>query len=140
MSSLSLLTNGSTESLPREAKLSTASSLRHQLDLSSAADPLDVLHSILGAGSEDPNRDRWPSERLQSSQDGADDVDFCGLSLQEFVDAPSSTLVEAVVEPLSFEECMLTTDPGLDSPYLNLHRRKGEGKVSRPPQVHSCLR
>lgn len=101
-SSLSLLTNGSTDSLPSAAKYPPAnSSLRNQLDASpveTVPHPLDVLRDILGP----------ISSGSQSSDDSAShvrDIDFGNLSLQEFVDEP--LVVQNISEQPSVEECTL---------------------------------
>ncbi|KAG9668859.1 putative GARP complex subunit, partial [Aureobasidium melanogenum] len=84
-SSLSLLTNGSTDSLPAAARYPPAhSNLRNQLDASpvdNVSHPLDVLRDILAP---------VPSDSLPSDTPAHQSVnfDFGELSLQEFADAP----------------------------------------------------
>ncbi|KAG2166333.1 Vps52-domain-containing protein [Aureobasidium pullulans] len=87
-SSLSILTNGSTDSLPAAARYPPApSNLRNQLDASpidNVSHPLDVLRDILGPIQPEP----IPSDT--SDQRGTN-IDFGELSLQEFADAPPSS-------------------------------------------------
>ncbi|TKX25153.1 hypothetical protein C1H76_2645 [Elsinoe australis] len=85
VSSWSGLVNGSSESLPSNAREQTRSSLRNQLNANSApiANPLDVLSRILNS-SEVSLQD---AEGLSSDSvlgDVSTDFDFGGLSLQEF--------------------------------------------------------
>lgn len=109
-SSLSpLLTNGSTDSLPAEARQNNGSSLRYQLDASPSdvSDPLTVLRAILEPAPGIVVTDDKPSEEPQSTQDDTEDVDFGGLSLEEFVNASPNVVLEQADElsSHSFEEC-----------------------------------
>ena len=106
-SSLSLLINGSTDSLPPEARQSNGSSLRFQVDSSSSepvTDPLDALHGILATS-------RVPHAVRESVLDepALDHVDFGDLSLQEFAadDGQSSLAHHDEPSSPSFEECRL---------------------------------
>ncbi|KAI4716282.1 Vps52-domain-containing protein [Aureobasidium sp. EXF-10727] len=87
-SSLSLLTNGSTDSLPAAARYPPAhSNLRNQLDASPVdhvSHPLDVLRDILAPVHSEPIFPDAPDLH------GAD-IDFGELSLQEFADAAPSS-------------------------------------------------
>lgn len=106
-SSLSPLINGSTESLPRDARLPNGSSLRNQLDASSStdavADPLDILGDILGPS---PRADDGHHHPLDQSHD-LDHVDFGELSLQQFahIESPTKSLAHDDTNTPSFEEC-----------------------------------
>lgn len=101
-SSLSLLTNGSTDSLPAGARYPPAhSNLRNQLDASpvdNVSHPLDVLRDILAS---------VPSDSLLSDAPAhqSANIDFGELSLQDFADAPP--LSDQPSEQPSVEECML---------------------------------
>jgi hypothetical protein len=101
-SSLSLYTNGSTDSLPAAARYPPAhSNLRNQLDASpvdNVPHPLDVLRDILAPVQSDSLSSDTPARH-------AANIDFGELSLQEFADAPSSS--DQPSEQPSIEECML---------------------------------
>lgn len=107
-SSLSLLINGSTDSLPHEARHANGSSLKYQFDASpndAASDPLDILRTILGpspASLSEESPDHLEAQQHHST----DPIDFQGLSLQEFADAHDDT-PEQDDEPSShsFQEC-----------------------------------
>lgn len=82
---------GSTESLPSAARVPTGSGLKQELAGTSAADapdPVEVLGSILGPLEQDGTThgaghgDERPSELFE-------DIDFNGLSLEEFASANS---------------------------------------------------
>ena len=101
-SSLSILTNGSTDSLPPGARIyGPTSNLRNQLDaspLESIPDPLNVLRDILGPSPSD-------SEQLDRPVNVVQDIDFGELSLQDFADAPHSPSHDKLPEQKSVEEC-----------------------------------
>ncbi|KAG9878870.1 putative GARP complex subunit, partial [Aureobasidium melanogenum] len=84
-SSLSLLTNGSTDSLPAAARYPPAhSNLRNQLDASpvdNVSHPLDVLRDILAPVPFDSLPSETPAHQSVN-------IGFGELSLQEFADAP----------------------------------------------------
>lgn len=109
-SSLSLLLNGSTDSLPREARQPNGSGLKYQLDATpteSVADPLDILHDILGPPFGAAESNSLSTDLSHNHQAVLEDVEFGELSLREFVDAaPSPDLEEKdEVSSHSFEEC-----------------------------------
>jgi hypothetical protein len=101
-SSLSLLTNGSTDSLSAAARYPPAhSNLRNQLDaspLDNVPHPLDVLRDILAPVQSDSLSSDDPAHH-------AANIDFGELSLQEFADAAPSS--DQPSEQPSVEECML---------------------------------
>lgn len=105
-SSLSLLLNGSTDSLPHDARYANGSSLKRQLDVSPTepvSDPVDVLRDILGPAPESP----FVENKSEDGHARAEAINFEGLSLQEFADADDHVALEQQVESSShsFEEC-----------------------------------
>ncbi|KAL1305366.1 hypothetical protein AAFC00_002260 [Neodothiora populina] len=109
-STLSLLTNGSSDSLPREARQPNASSLRNQLDApttDASPDPVDVLRDILGPSFAGNAQEDDTRSESQQRQELIDQIDFGQLSLQEFVDTQSVTAPAQQDEPedsQSFQE------------------------------------
>lgn len=106
-SSLSILTNGSTDSLPPAARLPNGSSLRTQLDASpteAVSDPVDVLHDILSYPRSSVEHSVRTFEKSERPDNLVQDVDFGGLSLQDFAKDGSSGR-ETQSSTLSFEEC-----------------------------------
>ena len=92
-SSLSLTSNASNENLAGPKRAPNGSSLKHELSASPVAnvpDPLDVLEGIIGTpfkqGEEDVSEKRGRAVNT-GSQDLVQDIDFGGLSLQEFATA-----------------------------------------------------
>ena len=117
-SSLSLLLNGSTDSLPHEARLLNGSGLKYQIDASpteAVSDPLDVLGDVLG-----------PPHALshvvgENTDTSTEEIDFEGMTLQNFALSASSVTpghahIDKPSSP-SFEECtsghsiLLTSPP-----------------------------
>lgn len=85
--SLGLSSNASNTSLPTTSRLPNSSSLRReQYPPTNVPDPLDVLRSILGiAGpAETQDRDESNDKYHPVLPPSAEDVDFGGLSLQEY--------------------------------------------------------
>ncbi|QIX00880.1 hypothetical protein AMS68_006397 [Peltaster fructicola] len=86
-----LLSNGSTDSLPANARIPNGSQLGTELNGSpglDGQDPLAILIGILGVSAED---------RTQGSRpDLVEDIDFHGLSLEAFVDEPAATSTSIV--------------------------------------------
>ncbi|GAB7359036.1 hypothetical protein MBLNU230_g5108t1 [Neophaeotheca triangularis] len=91
-SSLQSFAASSVDSLPAAARIPNGSTLRKELDapgtLPDAADPLDVLGDILGTlpGPDDDN-----DEGHAKPETIVEEVDFGGLSLEEFANAPEGT-------------------------------------------------
>ena len=89
-SSLSLLSNASNETLAGTKRAPNGSSLKHELSTSPVAnvsDPLEVLEAIIGTPlRKDEDSDIEKRGRMEKSgpQEYVQDVDFGGLSLQEF--------------------------------------------------------
>jgi hypothetical protein len=116
-SSLSLASNVSTSSLPGTSRPSNGSALRQSVTTNApdgAADPLNVLQKILGAPLKP--KEAGSLGGCSGSSDQSDivaDVDFGGLSLQEFVqanDGPSTARsIVHTYSALSVEQCMFVT-------------------------------
>ncbi|GAB7356807.1 hypothetical protein MBLNU459_g7691t1 [Dothideomycetes sp. NU459] len=108
-SSLSLLTNGSSDSLPHAARLPNGSGLRNQLDApptGAVSDPVGVLREILSSSRESKDSSEQLSKELERPKELVQDVDFGGLSLQDFAEAhndPSNSQGDES-SALSFEE------------------------------------
>lgn len=83
---------GSTDSLPATARIPNGTSLSGQLAASPAADlpdPLHVLASILGAAqSHETTEGKGDDETI------VDEIEFGGLSLEDFVNAPEEVMSE----------------------------------------------
>ncbi|KAI9705347.1 MAG: hypothetical protein M1820_005177 [Bogoriella megaspora] len=89
-SSLSLISNASTDTLPSGRRAPNGTPLRHELAASPAvdvADPLEVLEGIIGASPGEDGANK-PEQRnkidWKSSDERVADIDFDGLSLEEF--------------------------------------------------------
>ena len=89
-SSLSLLSNTSTETLPGSKRAPNGSSLKHELSASPVANvsnPLEVLEGILGTSLEkygDGISEERGRTKKGAAPDRVQDIDFGGLSLKEF--------------------------------------------------------
>lgn len=112
-STLSLLTNGSTNELPLAARLPNGSSLRNQLTSSpsnEAPDPLLLLRDILGASQIPGSIEHTEDGSCQEDKDIDGNVHFGGLSLQDFAGAVSPISAERHGETaelgITIEECM----------------------------------
>ena len=98
--------NGSSESLASAAKLSNGSSLRNELAGARSADvpdPLDVLDNLLGpssSGKQETVNDLNGNHAMFKNI--SEDIDFEGLSLEEFASAPSP--------PPTIQESAMVTD------------------------------
>lgn len=99
----------STESLPAAARLPNGTNLREQLADSSAdvADPLDVLESIIGPLKQTQDAVHAGRDEIDFAM-YAGDIEFTGLSLEEFADGSGpkrcSAGEEAVVEDFEKEK------------------------------------
>ncbi|KAL9095235.1 MAG: hypothetical protein Q9165_002491 [Trypethelium subeluteriae] len=89
-SSLSLISNVSTENLHGPRRAPNGSSLKHELSISpslNVSNPLEVLEGILGTSlRKDEDEDEGKRGRMKKAAplEQVQDVDFGGLSLQEF--------------------------------------------------------
>ncbi|KAK5018470.1 Vacuolar protein sorting-associated protein 52, partial [Cryomyces antarcticus] len=97
-SSLSLASNASSSSIPTATRLPNGSSLKHQVSSSppeNVADPLRVLESIIGAPRKKDLTTRNSTDgsvSLAKPVEVVEDIDFGGLSLQEFINTRAPAL------------------------------------------------